>query len=193
MNIKQISTPETIPISSEKLSIHLRLADGFSSESNEDANLLHYIKSATQIIEHKIQSAIVSKKYSWTLKAWPSSFLDIRELSMPLERCTHIESINITASDGSTRDIFDSNWHLLGRRLYCNTPVPRLHTNECIVVQFWSGFGKTQDDVPDDIKQAVLLLAAHYFESRYASGNERLSRIPYNIEEIIEYYRPIRV
>ncbi|HEV2294088.1 MAG TPA: head-tail connector protein [Tepidisphaeraceae bacterium] len=50
------------------------------------------------------------------------------------------------------------------------------------------------DEVPQLLKQGILLLAGHWYESREAATDRRITAIPFAIESIVwQYARPLAV
>jgi uncharacterized phiE125 gp8 family phage protein len=59
-------------------------------------------------------------------------------------------------------------------------------------LRFRAGFGATWDDLPVDLRQAVFLLAAHYYEFRHETDlNEGC--MPFGVVSLIERYRVMRL
>jgi uncharacterized phiE125 gp8 family phage protein len=59
-------------------------------------------------------------------------------------------------------------------------------------VRFRAGFGTGWLDVPADLRQAVLLLAAEFYENRHEMGL-RDQALPFGIMALIERWRTVRV
>jgi uncharacterized phiE125 gp8 family phage protein len=60
------------------------------------------------------------------------------------------------------------------------------------VIRFVAGFGEVWADLPDDLAQAVFLLAAHYYEYRDETSLAR-GCMPFGVQTLIERYRPMRL
>jgi len=59
-------------------------------------------------------------------------------------------------------------------------------------IRLAAGFGIAPEDVPEDLRQSVLLLAAHLYENREAVSAP-LVEIPLGVASLIAPYRPIRL
>ncbi len=87
-------------------------------------------------------------------------------------------------------------------RLVTDAQVPELRsTSACLpgvpeggsaTVQFTAGFGSDWTDVPIDLRQAVLMLAAHYYEYRHDTGLQG-GCMPFGVTSLLERYRPMRL
>ena len=60
-----------------------------------------------------------------------------------------------------------------------------------VTVTFAAGFGPAWDSVPADLAQAVLMLAARYYEDRSDDGARH--SLPMGVSALIERWRAVRV
>jgi uncharacterized phiE125 gp8 family phage protein len=72
------------------------------------------------------------------------------------------------------------------------TSLPSVPADGRVEVVFTAGFGAGWPDVPADLRQAVLLLAAEYYEHRSEMGL-REQGLPFGIMALIERWRTVRV
>ena len=70
--------------------------------------------------------------------------------------------------------------------------LPRIPRGGHAEVRFVAGFGEAWEDVPADLRQAVLLLAAHFYENRTDTGSVSGS-MPFGVLVLIEAYRATRI
>ncbi len=61
-----------------------------------------------------------------------------------------------------------------------------------VAIEFEAGFGVAWGDVPPDLRQAVLLLAAEFYEHRHGDGTVRVA-LPAAVGGLIERWRQVRV
>jgi hypothetical protein len=59
-------------------------------------------------------------------------------------------------------------------------------------IGFMAGFGPDWSDLPADLAQAALMLAAHFYENRNASGRDPAA-MPFGVAALLERYRTIRL
>ena len=69
--------------------------------------------------------------------------------------------------------------------------LPRIPRSGHAEIRFIAGFGDDWESVPVDLRQAVFLLAAHYYENR-AEGTGG-SALPFGVLVLIEAYRATRI
>jgi uncharacterized phiE125 gp8 family phage protein len=70
--------------------------------------------------------------------------------------------------------------------------LPTVPTDGRAEVVFDAGFGATWAAVPVDLAQAVLLLAAEYYETRQP-GDAGASGLPFPVQALIERWRTVRL
>ena len=68
--------------------------------------------------------------------------------------------------------------------------LPSIPEGGHVVLTFDAGFGDWTN-VPADLRQAVLLQAASFYENR--AGEGRVNGMPFGVSALIEAYRPIRI
>ena len=59
-------------------------------------------------------------------------------------------------------------------------------------MRFTAGFGESWEEVPADLRQAVFLLAAHFYENR-SDGRRVAGSMPFGVLVLIEAYRTARI
>ncbi len=107
-------------------------------------------------------------------------------------------AITLVDADGSETAVDPESWSVLRDsqrprlvgRFGRNLPkIPRAGHAE---IRFTAGFGAGWEDVPADLRQAVFLLAAHFYENR-AEGAEGAGSMPFGVLVLIEAYRATRI
>jgi uncharacterized phiE125 gp8 family phage protein len=109
-----------------------------------------------------------------------------------------VEAVTLVAADGGETTVDPDTWSVLrdsqrprivgrfGRSL------PRIPRSGRAEVRFSAGFGDRWDEVPADLRQAVFLLAAHFYENRSDTGAITGS-MPFGVLVLIEAYRTSRI
>ena len=71
-------------------------------------------------------------------------------------------------------------------------PLPTIPRDGVAEIEFTAGYGDGAGGVPEALRQAVTLLAAHYHEQRHAAGG-RLREIPHGVAGLISPFRQVRL
>ena len=70
--------------------------------------------------------------------------------------------------------------------------LPTVFQDGRVEIVFDAGFGAAWANVPPDLQQAVLLLAAGYYENRHDAATQP-SGLPQSVQVLIERWRTVRV
>ena len=103
----------------------------------------------------------------------------------------------LAAADGSTETVAADLYRLIEdlqrpRIAAVGLALPTIPTDGSAEITFEAGFGPDWADVPADLRQAVLLLAAEYYEQRHDVGG-RSGAMPFGVMALIERWRTVRV
>ena len=182
----------TVPVASlpiAELRSHLLLGSGFADDAAQDPVLEQYLRSAIATIEARTGKVLFQKQFSWSLTAWH----DRRRQVLPLAPAVSVESLTITDRSGAATFVPAANYTLLkddhrpivqsGTELLPSIPVGGQAD-----LTFTAGYGTVWSDVPPGLQQAVLILAAHYYENRTGSHD-----LPFGLHGLIDKFRNFRL
>ncbi|WP_323770061.1 head-tail connector protein [Antarctobacter sp.] len=172
---------------------HLLLGSGFTEGDLQDPVLVSFLRAALAAIEGRTSKALVTRGFLVTLDAWTAP--DSQRLPVaPVQAITEVALVDAygiaTIVDPTSyrlqKDAFDPRLRPMA------TSLPSVPTGGTVEIRFDAGYGPTFDAVPEDLKQAVLMLAAHYYEYR---SEMALSQgcMPFGVTSLIARYRPVRV
>ena len=192
MLVEETQVPEAaLPI--DALKDHLLLGSGFTESDLQDPVLVSFLRAALAAIEGRTSKALISRGFLMTLDRW-SSCEGQRLPVGPVQALTEVTVVDAygaatTIDPGSYRlqkDLFDPKLRPTGTRL------PGVPTGGSVEIRFDAGYGAAFDAVPADLRQAVLMLAAHYYEYR---SDTALSQgcMPFGVTSLIARYRPLRM
>lgn len=181
------------PVPLREMAAHLRLASGFSDDGSEDSLLELYLRNATAVIERQTAKALISRSYLLQVVCWNRS----GHLRLPVGPVEAIDGIELIRP-GSTVTLSPAEWVLepgLSQQRVTGpggTPLRPIPHGALAHLTMTAGFGATWNDVPDDLRHAVLLLATHYYENR-AGDLELDAGLPFGVSSVLMRYRPVRI
>lgn len=163
MTYALITPPGAEPISLADLKAHLRI-DG----DDEDALLASLVRTARAHLERTAGLALISQGWRLYLDAWP----EIGAIEIARGPVISVDAIRVFDELGEESAISLAGHVLDGiqrpARLWLRErPAARQAING-IEVDFTAGFGEAGEDVPDMLKRAMLVHAAHMYEFRGA-------------------------
>ncbi len=177
----------------ENLRAHLRLASGFGEvdDGAEATALAGFLRAAIASVEARTGKVLLRRRFVMRLDDWR----DRMGQALPLAPVISVEGIWIEDPQEQAVEIPRAAWRLLPdndrpviRPAGVMLPhVPRLGS---VVIRFTAGFGASWEDVPADLAQAVLMLAAQFYEDR--GMTDRAAGLPFGVSALIERWRTVR-
>lgn len=193
MLLKEV-TPATLnPVPLRELATHLRVSQGFSDDGSEDALLELYLRNATAVIESRLSCALIQRSYTLQVSTWDKN----GHLHLPIGPVAGI-TVFLLITDGIAQGISTTELSLeSGTRRQRLTarhggPLPTLPFGSLAELRFTAGYGTSWNEVPNDLRHAVLLLAAHFYENRDGEL-EADAGLPHGLVPLLERYTPIRL
>jgi uncharacterized phiE125 gp8 family phage protein len=159
------------------------------TESAEDSLIQAYLAAATSAVESKTGRALCSQ--TWDFKY--DRFGD--ELLLGLQPVSSITSI--TYYDSSvTQQTVSASVYELGqwngvyrvRPKYMQTWPVAIDQPESIAVRAVCGYGTAPQMVPQELRLAIMLLAAEYYRKREATSEVEMKDLPYAVKFLLSSY-----
>ena len=189
-----MSAPPAAAVPVRLFAEHLALGSGFADDGAQDAVLELYLRAAMAAIEARLGRALLAREFSWSLPCWREE----SSQAMPIGPVRSVASLTLIGADGS-EDAADPDGgsvlrdsqrpRLVGR---FGRSLPRIPRSGRAEIRFTAGFGETWDEVPSDLRQAVFLLATHFYEHRSDTGAVAGS-MPFGVLVLLEAYRTARI
>ena len=191
MLVEETSVPTAaLPIDAFK--DHLRLGTGFSNANVQDALLESFLRAAMAAIEARTGKVLLTREFSWTLPNWRDAACQTLPVA-PVQNVTELAIVD----RNNLRNISAVETYWLEQdhsqpRLVAAGFLPSIPTGGVAEVLFRAGFADTFEDLPSDLAQAVLMLAAHFYENRDAMGMGS-DVVPFGVSVLLERYRTMRL
>ncbi|KXF90526.1 hypothetical protein AT574_11305 [Phaeobacter inhibens] len=184
--------PEAV-LPQEAFKAHLRLGTGFDEAGVQEAVLISFLRAAIAAIEARTGRVLLARDFLLTLAAWRDPQLQ----ALPLAPVQQIHSVTLSDATG-VETVLPSGRY----RLEPDSQQPRLRPVGGVLpiiasggaarILMRAGMADSWSALPGDLAQAVLMLAAHYYEFR---DDTRLQGgcMPFGVTSLIERYRALRV
>jgi len=193
-----MSLVEIAPVGVENLPIggfrdHLRLGSGFSDDGLQDTVLEAHLHAALSAVEALTGKALFQRAFRWEVTGWMRP--DWQPL--PIRPVSAIVLLEIEDSAGDVTIATPDTYRLrpsgerqaLGSAAY--GVLPRIPDAGLARLTLDAGYGPAWGDLPADLRQAVMILAAHYYEAR--AGQRDDAGIPVEVRSLIARHRPVRM
>ncbi|MDJ1007533.1 MAG: hypothetical protein QNJ13_06865 [Paracoccaceae bacterium] len=172
---------------------HLRLGTGFADDGTEDGLLETCLRSALATIEARTGKVLLSRPYRWSLTAWR----DLARQTLPVAPVSAITALRIVDAGGGATVAAPESYTLVpdahrpqlkARGLI----LPSIPVDGTAEIDFEAGYGPTWGEVPANIAQAVVHLAAYLYEHRLDIQAAPVA-LPAAVTHLIEPYRVMRL
>jgi uncharacterized phiE125 gp8 family phage protein len=181
MSLRITVEPVAEPIDLAEARRHLRLDD----DDDEDDLVQSLILTARKYVEQVTWLQLVTATYEWKLDRLCGV------LYVPRPPLQSVASIQYVDAQGNTQTLGSSLYtvdaaHLPGRILpaYNQTwPTTRGHIQDATIT-FDAGYGDAASDVPEPIRQAMLVIIGHLYENRGGCDG-----MPASVGHLLSSYR----
>jgi uncharacterized phiE125 gp8 family phage protein len=166
--LKLVTPPATEPISLAEIKAHLRVIG-----SDEDSVITAYLQAAREMCELESRRAFVTQALALGLETWPFAWPLDTHVALPRPPLQSITSVTYIDYAGVTRNMPGADYIAdttsePGRLLLAynaSWPSATLRPGPAITITFVAGYGNA-GAVPERYKQAIRLLAGHFYENR---------------------------
>jgi len=193
MLTEQTTVPaEALPVQAMK--DHLRLGTGFADDGMQDGLVAGYLRAAIAAIEGRTGKALLERRFSLRLSCWREAK---GAQALPMAPVSSLVSLTMIDAEGVPSLVAADGYRLepdmaRPRLVGAGRSLPTIPEGGAAVIVFDAGFGTTWNTVPPDLAQAVLLLAAEYYEARH-NGGQGGAALPLTVQTLIERWRTVRV
>ncbi len=192
----QTSAPSIEPITLEEAKAHLRI-----DTPDDDTLIQSLIMTSRLHVEVALGLTLLTQTWSCFFDRWPSDRSGLDAITLPLSPVASVDAVRVYADDGTFLNLplagfsFDlvSRHPRIMRKKGTMTPEPGRRLNG-IEVAITCGFGAQHSDVPAPIRQALLLLVAHWYEHRDPGEiGTAEARVPAAVSALLGNYLPVRL
>lgn len=191
MSVTEVTAPTVEPVTAAELRLHSRIDDA------EETSLLNrLIKTGRRWCEGFLSQVMVNTTFDLTLDEFPAF-----EIAVP--RCPLVSVTSITYLDSAgTSTTFAAASYIVDTKSKPSRITPAWGVAwpgtrgiiNSVTVRFVAGYGAAATAVPDEWKQAVLLLAGHWYENREGSLVGTISKeIEFGVKSLLWMDRLVTV
>lgn len=190
MALTLIAGPLMEPVTLAQAKAHLRV-----DTMEEDILISSLILTSRLHIEAALGLALITQTWQLTLNDWPKG----NAIPLPLHPVSAVVAVRTIDAGGTVTTLAPS-----AAILDQGPPARVVNTSQLwpsvpaaangIAVTFTAGFGPAAEDVPQPVRQALLLLVAHWYEHRDpVEIGEPQTAIPKAVSDLLMPYRRPRL
>jgi uncharacterized phiE125 gp8 family phage protein len=170
---------------------HLRQSSGFADAVSDDALLVQYLRAAIAQVEGRTGRALLARDFALRLTRWRDGYAQ----ALTIAPVSAVTSVTLLDAGGGETLVAPQIYILQAdsarpRLVAAGTALPMIPTGGSVVIVLTAGFGPVWEDIPADLRQAVLLLAAQYYEGRDTGGSADMD---FGVRALLERWRDIRL
>jgi uncharacterized phiE125 gp8 family phage protein len=185
--------PAVEPVTLSEAKAHCRI-----DTSTDDAYVSSIITAAREWCEQYLDRSLVHTQWVMRFDRFPpDGTMDI-ELPRPPMATTGTATavaLTFTFENGTTSTYSTASYRVdrdgvpgTVKTLYGQTWPPHLQDDNAISVTWWGGYGASGTSVPAAIRHAILMLVAHWYESRQAAlaTGAVPQDVPYGVKSLLD-------
>lgn len=179
-----VDGPAVEPVTLPEMRAWLRL-----DHADENGLITALIRSARLTVEAALRRILVETRFRLLLDRWPGGGL----VRLPVSPLIAVERVSVLDRAGAAQDLSPEAYELASLdpphlAVAAGAPAPgrRRRGIEVIVT---AGYGPAAEDVPEPLRQAVRLLAAHWFEHR----GDDAQTWPAELHALVGPFRAVRL
>lgn len=187
MTAALITPPALEPVSLADAKAHLRL------DTDDDDDLITAAIVAARVhVEALTRRALIEQGWRAYFDCWPRK----RLVALPVAPLISVEAVTVYDDDGEATVVSSDDYEVdtvsVPGRLLLLTPVPATVKRAIngIEIDLTAGYGASSVDVPSPLRQAIMMLVAHWYEHRGAVGHDLAGNTPpHGFHALISPYR----
>lgn len=172
---------------------HLRQGTGFAGDGVQDEVLEGFLRAALSAIEARTGKILIARAFRLSLADWR----DATGQALPVAPVGAVSEVVLADRDGIGVTVAPALYRLerdsqRPRLMPVAALLPVIPRGGSVRISFEAGMAEEFDGLPADLRQAVMLLAAHYYEYRDETGLGA-GCMPFGVTSLIERYRTVRL
>lgn len=189
MTLVRTSGPDAEPVTVAELKAQLRL-----THESEDVLLASLIRAAREDVERTTALALIDQEWRLVLDRWPADAMVLIKLHPVRE----IISVTAYGTSGQPAVLPPGQYEVdtISRpaRIHLKQHSPGIGAMNGLDIEFAAGFGEAGPDVPETLRRAIIVLAAHWYEFRASYGpDQQPVSYPPVYERLVAGYRERRL
>jgi uncharacterized phiE125 gp8 family phage protein len=188
--IEQTQVPDAaLPVA--EFRDHLQLGSGFADDGFQDAVLMPQLRAALAAIEGETGKAIYRRTFRYVVNAWR----DLAREVLPVAPATAVQVFKIVDLSGGEEVVAPVGYRLIEdthrpELRWLGWVLPTIPVGGHAEILFDAGYSADWAGVPSDLKQAVLVLAAHFYENRSSPSDHGL---PPAVAALVKRHKQMRI
>ncbi len=190
-SIKTVTQPIVEPVSLAEAKGHCRV-----DSTTDDAYIASLVTAAREWVEAYMDESLVHQQLTMKMDGFPVE-IELPRPPMATAGTTTAVTVTYTLDETGTTATLSSTQYRVDRD---STPGV-IRTNyggawpghimdyNAVTVTWWAGRGSSGNDVPQGVRNAILMLVGHWYERRLAAEAGSLNEIPFGAKALLDAQR----
>lgn len=167
----------------------LRLGTGFDADTLQEALLESALRAALARVEGRTGKVLLARRFAWRIEGWRDAAGQVLPVA-PVKALISVAMVDrlgapVALDMAAVRLEPDAMRPML---LPAGGLLPQVPSGGAVEIVFDAGFAEEWDGLPPDLAQAVLMLAARYYEDREGAAEE-----PAAVTALLAPWRNVRL
>lgn len=188
MTVLQVAPPAGEPVTLDEAKAHLRL-DG----DDEAAAIAGLIAAARGLVEMETRRALIDQGWRLCLDRRPADGI----VHLPRAPLVAVQGVVSYDAAGTPQTLSPASYQVDAASEPARIWLPDIALGRRfngIEIDFRAGYGTDPADVPAPLRQAILMLVAHWFESREAAvAGVAVGPVALGVERLLAPFRLVRL
>ncbi|CUH81624.1 Phage gp6-like head-tail connector protein [Tritonibacter multivorans] len=177
---------------------HLRMGTGFGDDTLQDEVLLAFLRASLAAIEARTGKVLLARAFQWQTESWGTTAqADGASAPLPVAPVSAVSELAIVPLTGAETVVDVAAYRLVAdaqapKLAAVGAALPVIPTGGAARVTLTAGMAPDWEGLPADLRQAVLMLAAHYYEYREDRGLDA-GCMPFGVSALLSRYRRLRL
>jgi len=186
-SVERISEPVVTPIGLDEVKAQLRITD-----DDDDLYLTALLGAAVSYLDGHgaLGRSMISQGWAQRMQ-YPNGRVPLR-----MSPVTALTAVKYFDTDNAPQTATLADYRLFaGKEWAYVEPIvgsawpTAFDSPDAVTLEFTAGFGSTPDDVPADLRHALLLLISHWYQNREASTEATVKEIPMGFDMLLSAHR----
>lgn len=194
MGLTLVDAPAVLPVSAAEVKSQSRV-----DIDDDDTLIARVIAAAVAHLDGAdgwLQRVLITQTWDLSLPGFPSG--GDRAIRIPLPPLQQVVSISYIDADGGSQTLATGIYTVVGTGQSQPARVVEAYNQswpdtravpEAVTVRFKAGYGDAATDVPEDIRHAILMTAAHWYEHRESVSDRQMQEVPHTATDLLRQRR----
>lgn len=188
MGVSLRTGPTVEPVSLAEIKVQCRV-----THNGEDDLLTSYGIASRQWCENYCWRALLEQTWRLRLCAFP--FIN-GPIYLPRPPALSVTTFSYEDSNGDSQTLTSSDYQLevgeepaiLLPAIDTNWPTTEIGNVAAVTIDYKAGYGTAASNVPQQIKQAILMLCSHWYKHREPVDSMNVNNVPFAVESLLGPY-----